>query len=122
MRRVRVTSDRTVAGFPSRSLSSVAMLFILRFVNRQDAGEILAAHMPAHLRWLESHSDVVLQAGAVRTEPGAPPVGAVWIVEAEDAAAADQVYRSDPFWVNGARESCEVLLWTKAFPDRTVPI
>jgi uncharacterized protein YciI len=98
------------------------MLFILRFVNRPDAGAVLTENMSAHLAWLDEHRATVLQAGAVRTAPGAPPVGAVWIVEAESVEAADEVYRTDPFWTSGARESCEVLVWTKAFPERVVPI
>jgi uncharacterized protein len=102
--------------------NSGPMLFILRFTNNPDRVGLLSKFYPAHLEWLKEHESVVLVPGAIRTEPDAVPVGGLWIVRAESKSEVDSLFRTDPFWVNGLRQSYEILLWSKAFPDKTVPV
>jgi len=61
-------------------------------------------------------------AGSLGHEPGQAPVGGCWIVEAADKAAVEGLVRTDPFWIEGLRAACDVFHWSKAFPDRTVPL
>ncbi|HLA64928.1 MAG TPA: YciI family protein [Rhodothermales bacterium] len=94
------------------------MLFIVRFTDRPDTADIRALHLPAHLDWLDAHAATVLVAGSLRPDADAPPVGGLWIVEAESREAVDVLIGTDPFWVHGLRAGVEVLLWSKARPDR----
>jgi hypothetical protein len=32
------------------------------------------------------------------------------------------MFQTDPFWVNGLRQGYEILYWSKAFPDKKVPV
>ena len=98
------------------------MLFILRFTNKRDQSELIGKYYPAHLDWLKEHESVVLVAGAIRAEADAPPVGGLWIVSADSKADVEELFRTDPFWVQGLRQSYEILFWSKAFPDKTVPV
>ena len=39
-----------------------------------------------------------------------------------DRAAAEALYKTDPFWTAGLRQSVTVKYWSKAFPDRKVKV
>jgi hypothetical protein len=43
-------------------------------------------------------------------------------VRAESKAEVEELFSTDPFWVNGLRKGYEILYWYKAFPDKTVPV
>ena len=49
-------------------------------------------------------------------------VGGLWIVEAPDRQSVEDLLRSDPFYVHGLRDRWEILHWSKAFPQRKVPV
>ena len=98
------------------------MLFILRFTNKPERAADVLRYYPAHVEWLKEHESVILVPGALRSEPDAPPVGGLWIVRAETKAEVETLFRTDPFWVQGLRQSYEILYWSKAFPDKTVPV
>jgi uncharacterized protein len=98
------------------------MLFIARFINNPERLALVPQYYPAHVEWLKQHESAILVPGAVRTEPDAAPLGGVWIVRADSKAEVEELFRTDPFWVNGLRQSYEILYWSKAFPDKTVPI
>jgi uncharacterized protein YciI len=100
----------------------MSMLFILRFTNDPTKADLVGQHYPAHVEWLRERKSVVLVPGAIRKEPDAPPVGGLWIVQAESKAEVEELFRTDPFWVNGLREGYEILYWNKAFPDQKVPV
>lgn len=78
--------------------------------------------MAAHLDYLESEKDRILVAGTIREDPAEPPRGAVWIIEASDKEEAENLCHSDPFWIGGLRKSISILHWSKAFPDRKMPV
>ena len=93
------------------------MLFVIRFTDKPGSQATREKYLDAHIAWLSERRDSVLVAGSLRDEPGANPVGAFWVVEAKDKSEAAEIFRSDPFWTSGMRESVEIHHWSKAFPD-----
>jgi uncharacterized protein YciI len=98
------------------------MLFIVRFTDKPESLATRKQFMQAHIQWLEQHQQTVLVAGSLRVETDAAPVGGLWIVEAESKAEVESLFLTDPFWTQGLRQSFEVLCWSKAFPERKVPV
>ena len=98
------------------------MLFILRFTNNPEKVHLVSQYYPAHVEWLKERESMILVPGAIRMDPEAPPVGGLWIVRAESKAEVEALFLTDPFWVNGLRQGYEILYWSKAFPDKAVPI
>jgi uncharacterized protein len=98
------------------------MLYVVRFIDRPDRLSARREFLAAHLEWLEQHKDMILVAGSIRTDPGEDPVGGLWVVDAEDRKTIETLLLTDPFWVQGLRQSCEIMYWSKAFPDRKVPV
>jgi uncharacterized protein YciI len=96
------------------------MLFVVRFTDDPQRLATRKQFLPDHLAWLEAHKESVLVPGSLRPEPDGAPVGACWIVEAQDKAEVQRLVQSDPFWVQGLRQSYEILHWLKAFPERQV--
>lgn len=96
------------------------MLFVVRFTDDQRRLATRKQFLPDHLEWLEAHKTSVLVPGSLRPEPDAAPIGACWIVDAQDKNEVEHLLQSDPFWVQGLRQSYEIMLWFKAFPERQV--
>ena len=97
-------------------------LYVVRFTDRPDALALRKQHLSAHLDWLDRHQELILVAGSLRPEPGQDAVGGLWAVEAPDRKAIEVLLQSDPFWVHGLRQGYEILHWSKAFPERKVPV
>lgn len=74
-----------------------------------------AAHMAEHLAFLAGHGDRVVAAGALRASADGVPSGGIWIIDAESVAAAEALYKNDPFWKAGLRASVRVSHWAKAY-------
>ena len=91
-------------------------------MNNPERAALISQYFPAHVEWLKQHESVILVPGSLRAELDAPPVGGLWIVRAESKADVETLFRTDPFWVNGLRQSYEIFYWSKAFPDKAVPI
>lgn len=95
------------------------MLFVVQFEDTYaDPPHRLperAHHMPAHLAFLAAHGTRLIAAGALRPTPDAAPTGGIWILEAETQAAAEALYKNDPFWRAGLRKSVHVSHWAKAY-------
>jgi uncharacterized protein YciI len=72
--------------------------------------------MPAHLDFLESQKMCIRAAGPLRDRDGGG-AGGLWIVEAQNADAVEELCRADPFWPTGLRRSVQVLQWTQVFAD-----
>jgi uncharacterized protein YciI len=98
------------------------MLFILRFTNKPEKAALVPQYYPAHVEWLRERQSVILVPGAIRSDPDAPPIGGLWIVQADSKAEVEELFRTDPFWIQGLRQSYEILYWYKAFPDKATPI
>ena len=96
------------------------MLFTIRFTDNPERLSLRQQFVSAHRAWLEANRDTMLVGGSLKeTEDGAS-VGAMWIVEAPNKAAVEHWVTMDPFWIHGLRQTCEILHWTKGFPDGKV--
>lgn len=98
------------------------MLFIARFTDKPNVGEVREKLFPAHLEWLDKNKDKVLVAGSLRPDVDGGSLGGLWIIQADSKAEAEAVYQTDPFFANGLRQTVELFYWKKAFEDRKVPI
>ena len=96
------------------------MLFIVQFEDKPGVAEIRQKLFASHVEFLDLNKDRVLVPGSVREIPSDRPLGGLWIVEAESEEAVRDIFKDDPFWVNGLRASVRINRWQKAFPDRKV--
>ena len=96
------------------------MLFLIRFTDKPDTFALRQRLLPAHIAWLAERRDTVLVAGSLRADASAAPIGGAWAVEVDSRATAETVYLTDPFWVHGLRESVEIMVWSKALPERAL--
>ncbi len=96
------------------------MLFIVQFEDKHNVAELRQKLMAAHIEFLDKKKDQVLVPGSLREVPSDRPLGGLWIIEAEDEAGVKEVFKGDPFFVNGMRASVRLNRWQKAFPDRKV--
>ena len=96
------------------------MLFAVRFHDKPDRALVRQQQLQAHVDWLAQHRDVILVGGSLRRQPGENPVGGLWLVEANSKAQIEQLFESDPFWTHGLREGYEILLWSKALPEKVL--
>jgi uncharacterized protein YciI len=98
------------------------MLFVARFTDKPDIAKRRAELLQEHFDWLAANAHKVLLAGSLRTDVGGASLGGLWIIEAESKAAAEQVYATDPFFVNGLRAKVEVFHYVKAHPEKVATI
>lgn len=95
------------------------MLFVVQFedvyAEQPDRLPERAMHMADHLAFLAEHADQVVAAGALRPSNDGTLLGGVWILNVESKAAAEALYKDDPFWKAGLRKSVQVNHWAKAF-------
>lgn len=98
------------------------MLYIVQFEDKPDVAEIRQQLFPSHVEFLDRMKDRVLVPGSLREIPSDRPLGGLWIVEAEDEQGVREIFKDDPFWVNGLRAAVRINRWHKAFPDRKVAI
>jgi len=94
------------------------MLFIAQFEDKAGVGELRQKLLEEHFAFLDRRKDKVLVAGSVREIPSDLPLGGLWIIEAENEAEVREIFKDDPFWVNGLRAGVRINRWVKAFPDR----
>jgi uncharacterized protein YciI len=80
------------------------MLFALVCMDRPGALDLRLATRPAHLAYLETYADKVVQAGALLDLDGRPG-GTLLVIEVADRAAAEGFAASDPFAKAGLFES-----------------
>lgn len=98
------------------------MLFAVIFTDKPAHADVRAAHLQAHIEWLEQNQAIVPIAGSLRHAPGEAPKGGLWIAEAESKAQIEALIQTDPFFMAGLRESHEILHWSKANSERKVLI
>ncbi len=94
------------------------MLYIAQFEDKPGTAELRQKLLDEHFAFLDSVKEKVLVAGSVREIPSDKPLGGLWIIEAESEAEVRDIFKDDPFWVNGLRASVRINRWMKAFPDR----
>lgn len=93
------------------------MLFAIRFTDHPGEYTIRTKYLNPHLDWLKRKRDVVLAAGSLREKHNDQPIGALWVVKAQNEEDALSIFSDDPFWVQGLRASVEVLSWSLAFEE-----
>src|SRR4051812_19425787 len=93
------------------------MMFAVFFTDNSEHAEARQRLMPAHLAFLEQHKSAIRAAGPLRDADSSTPAGGLWLVEAETAAAVHDLYRRDPLWPTGLRQSVRVLAWSRVFMD-----
>lgn len=98
------------------------MLFAVRFTDKPDRLAVRKQYLQAHIDWLYEVKDMVLVGGSLRHQPQDSPVGGLWVVEATSKEDIERLIESDPFWIHGLRERYEILHWSKAHPERMVPV
>lgn len=98
------------------------VLYVVRFTDRSDRSATRKEFLAAHIAWLDEHKDMILVPGSLRPEHGEDAVGGLWVVEAPGKKEIEALIQSDPFWVQGLRQGYEILYWSKAFPERRVPV
>jgi uncharacterized protein len=93
------------------------MKFVVLFEDDPSAGpDVRRQHMPAHLAFLEKHSDKIRAAGPLQTNDG-HGAGGLWVVDAADPSGVDALVKEDPFWPTGLRKSVRILAWNQVFAD-----
>ena len=99
------------------------MLFAVRFEDVENPMPIRNANYDAHMAWLNENGQSVVAAGPLRKDgPDSAPVGALWLVRADDLASAEKLIAADPFMKAGLRARTEILLWSKGHPAHPVEI
>jgi uncharacterized protein YciI len=92
------------------------MLYAVLFTDDADRAAVRGRLMPAHLGFLESHRDRIRAAGPLIEADGSG-AGGLWLVEAKDRQAVDDLVRSDPFWPTGLRKTVRILQWAQVFAE-----
>ena len=72
-----------------------------------------------HFAYLDAHVDKILIAGGLRTSPGEPFIGGLWVLEVAERDEAVRLIDLDPYHRQGRRQY-RLLAWGKAFEDRAV--
>jgi uncharacterized protein len=87
------------------------MLFVIHATDKKDGMPTRAKFYRAHrihLDQAEQHQVDVVTAGTLLADDGESPVGSVFVIDANDRAAADAFTRSDPYHVNGVWERVQI--------------
>ena len=87
------------------------MLFVVHAIDNKDILPVRAKFYRAHRVHLDeaaTHDVDVVTAGTLVADDGETPVGSIFVIDAEDRAAADAFIRSDPYHVNGVWDQVQV--------------
>ena len=74
--------------------------FIIRCLDRPDAGTLRVDTRERHLEYIAAASDLVLLAGPMLSDAGTP-IGSLLIIEAADKIAALEFAAKDPYAIAG---------------------
>jgi uncharacterized protein YciI len=91
------------------------MLYIVFFTDNADRADARQRLMPAHLSFLEQHRNTIHAAGPLREAADGSGAGGLWLVEAENHGAVDDLVHKDPFWPTGLRKDVRILQWQQVF-------
>jgi uncharacterized protein YciI len=74
-----------------------------------------------HLDYLRANLTKILIGGGLRTAPGEPFVGGLWVVEADGLDEVVKLVENDPYYHPQFR-TFKVLTWGKALEDRAITL
>lgn len=83
------------------------MLFVLYCRDRPDSAALRQSQRPAHLDWARQQTGIRM-AGPMLDDDGETMVGSLFVIEAEDRAAIEQLHASDPYVLAGLFERVEI--------------
>ncbi|WP_231502272.1 YciI family protein [Paracidovorax avenae] len=89
------------------------MLFAVLFTDRPDQSDVRAAHLQAHIAWLEQHKEIIPVGGSLRQEMGQTPKGGLWVAEADSKEQIEELLKSDLFLIAGLRQNYEIRIGSK---------
>jgi len=92
------------------------MPYIVLFEDNEDQAHQRQAHMADHLAFLGQNAGAITAAGPLVDQAGVG-AGGLWLVEADSAAAVQDLVEADPFWPTGMRKSVRVLRWHQVFAE-----
>ena len=90
------------------------MRYVAIFFDEVQPGQIDADLTKAHFDYLAACGGQITDAGGLRTDPGAPFCGSLWVIEADSLAEAQALADGDPYCEAGLRPDYRVLQWNKA--------
>ena len=90
------------------------MLFAIVCTDRPASLDLRLATRPAHLAYLTTYADRVMQGGPL-LDTDDRPCGSLLLVEVEDRAAAEGFAMADPYAKAGLFEKVTVTRWRKAY-------
>jgi len=93
--------------------------WIVHAVLRDENGlEIADSVMNEHLEYLRSASDQIRFAGPTLGGDDESKVGSIWLIDADDRAAAEKWVAAEPFNEAGAFSSVSLTRWSSSMPIR----
>ena len=90
------------------------MLFVAVSLDKPGMLETRLSTRPPHVAWLESLGDTLKLAGPFLGDDG-QPLGSLVIIEAPDQAAAEAIFKADPYVAAGLFASTSVRPWRHVF-------
>src|SRR5262245_47903540 len=93
------------------------MPYLIDATDKPDSQALRQAHRPAHLAFLEARVGSLIAAGAKLSDDGVAAWGSVYILDAEDRAAAESFIAGDPYVAAGLFASVSITRWRKGFFD-----
>jgi uncharacterized protein YciI len=92
------------------------MLFVLVCTDKPRSLELRLAVRPAHITYLETYKDKLVQAGPL-LDPDGRPCGSLLIIDVEDQAAAAGFAEADPYVKATLFESVIIRPYRVVFKD-----
>ena len=93
------------------------MKFAVYFEDNDEFAHMRPKYMADHLQFLSDNADAIEAAGPMKRADSGEPAGGLWVVEASDRAAVQQLVETDPFWPTGLRKQVHILEWTQVFAN-----
>lgn len=98
------------------------MLFAIIFKDKPHQAELRIKYLNEHILWLEENRNTIPIGGSLRNELGQNPIGGLWIARADTEQELHALIQTDPFYLNGLRESYEIHFWSKSNSERMVEL
>lgn len=95
------------------------MLFVIFCTDKPGHTEVRAANRPAHLEYLQAHSEKIFAVGPTLAEDGEAMNGSVLILDFAGLAEAEAFAAGDPYAKAGLFESVVIRPWKKVLPKDT---
>lgn len=91
------------------------MRFAALFLDSVTPDDLAPDLTRAHFDYLADHADRITMAGGLRPPEGGGFCGSLWVIEADDEAAARRLMDEDPYCLAGLRPNRTLYRWGTAF-------